>query len=278
MSRVRMQWHLSNRADPAGAALADQHYSRGKPGTSQFVQAAKCLVLVRPSEQTHTRYPPRFEAGQLKGANAVWVTTWPFAEYVRHQWCGPFPTENTVEVVRLLKVDPVTGEAVQSSGHKQSLPRGFVKWDDDEIDMQRRGGILIPVRRAVVQETPGTWNCAIFRNESGVLSSHLIRQAVAATRAHWGDPPPLGMVTMIERDSVRSGGTGRSFLEAGFELRGVTQSKPFKNVFILSPENMPPARRARGDSTNRLVRQANQPGGEGSSPSPRSNGHEATLF
>lgn len=32
-----MLWHLSHRADPASAEIADRHYSRQKPGTPQFV-------------------------------------------------------------------------------------------------------------------------------------------------------------------------------------------------------------------------------------------------
>lgn len=67
-----MVWMLSHRADPRAVALADRHYSRQKVGTPQFVPPGRCLVLYTATE-----------TGQ-----AVWVTSWPFAEYVKHAWAG----------------------------------------------------------------------------------------------------------------------------------------------------------------------------------------------
>jgi hypothetical protein len=49
--------------------LADRHYNRQKVGSPQFVPPGRCVVLYAP-------------------AGAVWVTSWPFAEYVKHQWAG----------------------------------------------------------------------------------------------------------------------------------------------------------------------------------------------
>ena len=63
-----MHWRLSNRADPEARVIADHHYSRQKPGTPQFVPPGRCLVLKTPT--------------------AVWVTSWPFAQYVKHAWAG----------------------------------------------------------------------------------------------------------------------------------------------------------------------------------------------
>ena len=63
-----MIWHLSNRADPRARNIADRHYNRQKPGTSQFVPPGRCLVLYVPG--------------------AFWVTSWPFAQYVKHAWPG----------------------------------------------------------------------------------------------------------------------------------------------------------------------------------------------
>jgi hypothetical protein len=67
-----MLWRMSHRGDPKAVALADDHYSRQKPGTPQFVQPGRCLVLF----------------AQQGKRRAVWVTSWPFAEYVRHEWPG----------------------------------------------------------------------------------------------------------------------------------------------------------------------------------------------
>lgn len=63
-------WTLSHRADPVAVRLADRHYSRQKIGTPQFVPPGRCAVFVTP---TH---------------DAVWVTSWPYAEYVKHAWAG----------------------------------------------------------------------------------------------------------------------------------------------------------------------------------------------
>ena len=65
-----MRWIRSHRADSEAAGIADRHYNRQTPGSPQFVPPGRCLVL--------------------KTAGAVWVTSWPFAEYVRHQWAGAF--------------------------------------------------------------------------------------------------------------------------------------------------------------------------------------------
>ena len=64
------RWHLSHRFDPAGCALADRHYNRRAIGSPQFVPPGRCHVLLTAE------------------ADALWVTSWPFAEYVRHAWPG----------------------------------------------------------------------------------------------------------------------------------------------------------------------------------------------
>lgn len=65
-----MKWHLSHRADPRACTIADRHYNRQKPGTPQFVPPGRCMVLL------------------TEHADALWVTSWPFAEYVKHAWAG----------------------------------------------------------------------------------------------------------------------------------------------------------------------------------------------
>ena len=63
-----MIWTLSNRADPAARVIADRHDNRQKIGTPQFVPPGRCLVLLCDG--------------------ALWVTSWPFAQYVKHAWPG----------------------------------------------------------------------------------------------------------------------------------------------------------------------------------------------
>jgi hypothetical protein len=48
--------------------LADRHYNRRKVGSPQFVPPGRCFVLRTPG--------------------ALWVTSWPFAEFVKHAWAG----------------------------------------------------------------------------------------------------------------------------------------------------------------------------------------------
>ena len=151
-----MLWRLSHRADRDACRIADRHYNRQKPGTPQFVPPGRCLVLLN------------------EDATALWVTSWPFAEYVKHRWGGA-----------------------------------------------------------------GVNSC--FRREGGARASELIRDAIAATRWHYGEPPELGMVTFIDRDKIRPrrDGYGKCYLAAGFEPDGETEGGLL--AFRMRPERMPPA-------------------------------------
>jgi hypothetical protein len=64
-----MHWRESWRADPVARRIADNHYNRQKVGADQFVPPGRCVVLVI-------------------DAAALWITSWPFAEYVKHAWRG----------------------------------------------------------------------------------------------------------------------------------------------------------------------------------------------
>lgn len=63
-------WYLSDRFDPRALPLADRHYNRQKVGSPQFVPPGRCLVLLTAE------------------ASALWVTSYPFAEFTRHAWAG----------------------------------------------------------------------------------------------------------------------------------------------------------------------------------------------
>ena len=148
-------WERCTRADPRARRLADRHYSRQKVGAAQFVPPGRCVVLFTPG--------------------AFWVTSWPFAEYVKHRWAG-------------------------------------------------------------------AWTCSAFRREPECpyLASDLIRFAVAHTRAVFGEPPPIGMLTFVNAPKVRAKrDPGRCFLRAGFVRDG--ESKGGLLAFVLRPESMPPA-------------------------------------
>src|SRR6266704_3106005 len=64
-----MRWALSHRFDSSALPLADRHYNRRAVGSPQFVPPGRCLV---------------FKAGE----HALWVTSWPFAEFTKHAWAG----------------------------------------------------------------------------------------------------------------------------------------------------------------------------------------------
>ncbi|EEP73523.1 hypothetical protein MCAG_03850 [Micromonospora sp. ATCC 39149] len=67
---TQQPWRRSTRADPRALPLADRHYNRQKIGSPQFVPPGRCLVLL------------------TDPADALWVTSWPIADYVKHAWAG----------------------------------------------------------------------------------------------------------------------------------------------------------------------------------------------
>lgn len=97
----------------------------------------------------------------------------------------------------------------------------------------------------------GAWICSAFRNEGAGIASEMILEAVAATRAYFGEPPPLGMVTFINREKVRptmihgEKTWGYTYKLAGFKEAGETK----KGLLVLQllPEDMPPPAPARKD-------------------------------
>jgi hypothetical protein len=154
-----MTWTLAHRNDPHGRAIADRHYNRQNPGAPGFVPPGRCFVLTTP--------------------HALWVTSWPFAEYVRHAWAG-------------------------------------------------------------------AWICSAFRREGGPdRASDLIRDALAATRWRYGEPPALGMVTFLDRRYVRPTSVhgrkvwGWTWFRAGFVADGETKGGLL--ALRCPPDKMPPA-------------------------------------
>ena len=89
----------------------------------------------------------------------------------------------------------------------------------------------------------GAWLCSAFRSEGAGRASDLIRAAVAATRAHYGEPPALGIVTFIDvrrvapiivRGEMTWGWTWR---KAGFRRVGTTKGGLIAMQML--PEDMP---------------------------------------
>lgn len=85
----------------------------------------------------------------------------------------------------------------------------------------------------------GAWVCTFFRNEGAGLSSLLIRDAVAATRFAWGEPPARGMITEIDPKKTRAKrDPGRCYRRAGFIDEG-QRTKGGLIVLRLPVEAMP---------------------------------------
>ena len=61
-------WRRVNRATHEARLIADRHYNRQKVGSPQFVPPGRCAVFLVPS--------------------ALWVTSWPYAQYTKHAWAG----------------------------------------------------------------------------------------------------------------------------------------------------------------------------------------------
>jgi hypothetical protein len=155
-------WRPSHRADQRARVIADRHYNRQKIGSKQFVPPGRCAVFYAKTDT----------------GEAFWVTSYPFAEYVKHAWAG-------------------------------------------------------------------AWVCSAFRNEGAGCASEMIREALAATRYVFGDPPSLGMITFIDRSKViptvvRGTNTwGYTYKKAGFKEVGETKGGLL--ALQILPESMPAA-------------------------------------
>jgi hypothetical protein len=102
-----------------------------------------------------------------------------------------------------------------------------------------------PLAEWVKHAWAGAWVCSAFRSEGAGKASDLIRLAVAATRAHYGQPSPLGMVTFVDRSKVRPTIVrgreiwGWTYRKAGFVEAGETKGGLL--ALQMLPEVMPEA-------------------------------------
>jgi hypothetical protein len=91
----------------------------------------------------------------------------------------------------------------------------------------------------------GAWVCSAFRSEEAGGSIELVRQALAATRHVFGEPPDMGLVTFIdcrkvEPIMVRGLPTfGWVWRKAGFHYVGKTEGGLL--AFQIKPDDMPAA-------------------------------------
>ena len=135
----------------------------------------------------------------------------------------------------------------QSVGAANFVPPGRCAVLYAEPDFGRRAFWVTswPFGEYVRHAWPGAWICSAFRNEGAGVASEMIREAVAATRFVFGDPPEIGMVTFLDRKKVKPTRVrgvdtwGRTWLLAGFRPCGMTKGGLL--AFQLLPGDMPPA-------------------------------------
>lgn len=107
-----MNWRLSHRFDPEGVALADKHYNRRKVGSPQFVPPGACLVFIR------------------DGGDAVWTTSNPLPEYVRHEWAGAWVNTLFRNESNTLSSELITQAVAASRTFWEPPPLGIVTFVD----------------------------------------------------------------------------------------------------------------------------------------------------
>jgi hypothetical protein len=135
-----VRWHVSHRFDPRALPLADRHYNRQKVGSPQFVPPGRCLVLL------------------TENADALWVTSWPFAEYTKHSWPGAWVNSLFRNESLYLASELITEAVAATLAIWPDVPKiGFVTFiDRDKIRHKRDPGRCY--RRAgwkVIGETRG---------------------------------------------------------------------------------------------------------------------------
>ena len=115
-----MNWCLSHRADPEACAIADRHYNRQNIGSPQFVPPGRCLVL------------------KTICGRALWVTSWPFAEYVKHAWAGAWVNSLFRNEGAGLSSDLITEAVAVTRSQWEAPPLGMVTFVDADKTRHKR--------------------------------------------------------------------------------------------------------------------------------------------
>lgn len=77
----------------------------------------------------------------------------------------------------------------------------------------------------------GWWNCSLFRNESPLLSSDLIRAAIPWVLDAWGRPPH-GFDTYVWPEKLRSTNPGYCYQVAGWQKDGWSKDGKKRRLFL----------------------------------------------
>lgn len=111
-----------------------------------------------------------------------------------------------------------------------------------------------PMAEYVKHRWAGAWMCSAFRSEGAGIASDLIREAIGATKAHYGEPPELGLVTFLDAREVEPTmvrglpAFGFTWRKAGFNYVGKTEGGLL--AFQILPKDMPEAEPAKARSVH----------------------------
>ncbi len=154
-----MHWLLSDRADPLALPIADRHYNRQKPGTPQYVPPGRCICL-----------------RSLDGG-ALWVTSWPFAEFVKHDWPGLW-----VNTLFRRESGPLASDLIRDA---VAATRAF--WDPPE------GGIVTFVDASKIKKKRDPGRCyrkagfrEVGKTRGGLIALQMLRSEMPPAERPFG--------------------------------------------------------------------------------------------
>jgi hypothetical protein len=77
----------------------------------------------------------------------------------------------------------------------------------------------------------GWWQCSLFRNESDILSSTLIEEAILWANEIWG-LPPHGYDTYVWPEKIRSSNPGYCYQVAGWQKDGWSKDGKKRRLYL----------------------------------------------
>jgi hypothetical protein len=189
-----MRWRESWRADPAGRRIADKHYNRQKVGADQFVPPGRCVVLV-----IHDLHQP--EA-------SLWVTSWPFPEYVKHAWpgawvCSAFRNQlrDVAGVAFHLSSELIVEALAATRSYWEPPPQGIITFIDPAKTKRDPGRCFLKAGFHVSGKAPakGAMRPVCIcdgkppRTEGGLVALHMASSSFPAACSPLGAQASLGL-------------------------------------------------------------------------------------
>lgn len=104
--------------------------------------------------------------------------------------------------------------------YRYKRPRLFIGPGEKMVLMTPLSNALFVWRKFISGDGQTGVNCAVFRNESQILSSELIKEAVELAQERW---PRERLYTYINPKRIRSTNPGYCFKQAGWTLCGNTK-------------------------------------------------------